>query len=1016
MSSGHASLRLRRALSCRLNSVSLTSRPFHNQAAEDPKRKPSRRPKKAFDKPKRSSNAPAGVTVISSEEAKRLFAEDLDPGPDPKSPSWPVRSYESRLHTIRDTKRPDDSALSRLKQVGTPSPSHYRTVVLEGDPESFPGETAFLISDGPNQAVRGGFWTQAFSLLSGPPIPTTSYQPTPKSREAMTNYIQVATTPTADSGSSLILHFDHRRYLFGHLSEGTQRTLGQRKYALAKLENFFLSGQTKSAVTGGIVGMMLTVADVLDGSRREFELQNQEREKTGKAKIQQKGSGRIEIHGARNIAYNIAAARSFVFRKGMPIRPIELFEDPRPANPDPTTPDWEDDAVQVWKMPVIDGPPDATVSGTSRKRSHEVMSAEDDNLTARPAPADAPKDQAKINQQATAAVVEDMFNSNWSLDTLHEIKLHDVELPATIFVRKDGSLHKYQGPLPGDAGEVPNIDVLVRFPWPATRVNRLPPPPSRSDMSVCYVVKNRGRRGKFNPVAAKKYGVKPPKFKLLTAGQTVEGADGVQVTPDMVLGENIKPNGFAVLDIPSTAAVESFLARPEWTNATLMENVHLFYWLLGSSVVDDARIQKVMQERPDVKHIVLAPDASPDMLSMSSYAILLAKLRRIDPDRFPRLQFDNTVRDLSFIGPNVEAARSGMTAMLSPEFVLKNDDVVPFPTFAEVAEMQEEVLALADEAKAATKDRQFLDEIEQLEQDIPNRDAEIIPLGTGSALPSKYRNVSSTLIRVPQYGNYLLDCGENTIGQLRRAYPREELTSILQSLRCIFISHMHADHHLGTASLIRAWFDATAHMQPRPKLYIVCPRNMKYYLAEFERIEDIAFRHVIFRDRDLKGQPLAEHDPDMAETTGLASFAMVPVKHCKDSFAGVLAWPSGLKIAYSGDCRPSDKLVEAGKGATLLIHESTFDDDKRGDAVAKNHSTMSEALDVGYRMGARRILLTHFSQRYAKVPIVDKRQTESGADQVVLLAFDQMRVKLGEFRHAEKFLPALRRYFELNAE
>jgi ribonuclease Z len=56
-----------------------------------------------------------------------------------------------------------------------------------------------------------------------------------------------------------------------------------------------------------------------------------------------------------------------------------------------------------------------------------------------------------------------------------------------------------------------------------------------------------------------------------------------------------------------------------------------------------------------------------------------------------------------------------------------------------------------------------------------------------------------------------------------------------------------------------------------------------------------------------------------------------------------------VAFRYSGDTRPCDKLIEAGKGATLLIHEATFEDDLIAEAVAKNHSTTTEAIDVGTR-------------------------------------------------------------------
>ena len=65
-----------------------------------------------------------------------------------------------------------------------------------------------------------------------------------------------------------------------------------------------------------------------------------------------------------------------------------------------------------------------------------------------------------------------------------------------------------------------------------------------------------------------------------------------------------------------------------------------------------------------------------------------------------------------------------------------------------------------------------------------------------------------------------------------------------------------------------------------------------------------------------------------------------------------------------------------GKGSTVLLHEATFDDELQGDAMAKKHSTTSEALGVGRAMGAKRVLLTHFSQRYQKIPSMSAMPAE----------------------------------------
>lgn len=90
-----------------------------------------------------------------------------------------------------------------------------------------------------------------------------------------------------------------------------------------------------------------------------------------------------------------------------------------------------------------------------------------------------------------------------------------------------------------------------------------------------------------------------------------------------------------------------------------------------------------------------------------------------------------------------------------------------------------------------------------------SKETELVFLGTGASLPSKYRNgtcrrlgpmltlvVTSNYIHVPNYGNILLDCGEGSLGQLQRRYG-ESLDQEILDLKLVFISHIHADHHLG---------------------------------------------------------------------------------------------------------------------------------------------------------------------------------------------------------------------------
>eukprot|EP00976_Prorocentrum_cordatum_P002991 58128-Prorocentrum_minimum.AAC.1 len=49
---------------------------------------------------------------------------------------------------------------------------------------------------------------------------------------------------------------------------------------------------------------------------------------------------------------------------------------------------------------------------------------------------------------------------------------------------------------------------------------------------------------------------------------------------------------------------------------------------------------------------------------------------------------------------------------------------------------------------------------------------ELVFLGTGSAIPSKYRNVSSIFLDIPGAGGLLMDAGEGCLSQLFRRCAR----------------------------------------------------------------------------------------------------------------------------------------------------------------------------------------------------------------------------------------------------
>ncbi|KAJ8124266.1 hypothetical protein O1611_g9375 [Lasiodiplodia mahajangana] len=822
----------------------------------------------------------------------------------------------------------------------------------------------------------------------------------------MLNYVQIVTAPTADtSGTALLLHFDDRRYVFGHVAEGTQRAFVQRKLALNKLGQIFLSGPVDWRNAGGLLGMILTVADIHSTSREQTAINDAAKKKRrlGQATVPVTPSPRLNIHAGKNIAHFLATSRRFIFRKGLPIQPHEIRSDPRKANRATTSePDWKDSNINVWYMPVSSDRKDLGRPG-SRKRSHDEF--RDGTEAASPV-----SEEHSSSQQVAELAVMHMFDSDWTADALIETTLHQAPLPAKLFVRDErGRLQVYKGPMPGGDEEVPDIPVLVRQPWPGAMISELPRT-EPSNQSLCYIVKGHDRRGKFLPQIAESLGVAKTDYKYLANGQSVKGKDGSVVNSDMVLSETVAGSGFAIVDLPDTSYIDALLNRPEWADSQIMKGIRTVFWILGPGVVNDTRLEDFMRGMSSTKHIFTSSDTCPNMIALESAATQAFKLRCIDSDRFPLPAHNNEISPLGAAKADpstYEVGRAGKTIQFAPQYIHQDDKILPFPDIEKLArsDLDEDALEMAAQARRKISDPDFIAKVEKAEADIPNRDAEIISLGTGSALPSKYRNVSATLVRVPGYGNYLFDAGENTIGQLRRVFG-DELPSVLRDLKVIWISHLHADHHLGTASVIRAWHEETIKSDPSARLLVASHGHMIDWLREYADVENFGFERLVpaaFSKTDPQ-QRICEpriFSSEESKQFGLEKIEGCWVSHCFGALATVFTFPSGLKVAYSGDCRPSNDFVNIGQGTTLLIHESTFDDELQGDAIAKKHSTMSEAIDVGRRMGARRILLTHFSQRYQKVPNmeddfeipVDEEAEDKSGDKMESKSEDEMPIE-----------------------
>lgn len=835
----------------------------------------------------------------------------------------------------------------------------------------------------------------------------------------MSTTVELAVTPTVDTpGTCVQFHHESASYIFGRLSEGTQRAWGSRRMNLGSTKHVFLTGNVEWGQLGGLLGFLLSVATAVGSARDIRVTENEARKRKGQNLLPPFKHDGFGVHGGDNLCHSLAACRGIIFRQALDVHTFEQREDPRAADTSDIKPDWQDGAIRVWKVPVRRARSSSPVK-RPRSPSPNVRNGVDT-----PVDTSSPLEPRLSDFNVAKLVVEKhMFNGQLSHPKWEQRKLSEVKPTDDALTWRGGKVAVYTGPFATEGKEIPNPDdiayVLTDDKSPSTQTESFPlnhkplPPTAYSETSMSYIVKCQDRRGKFNAPVAISLGVKRTDFARLVRGETVEGENGSAVTPEMVLGEPIKGKGVIVADISSSDFIDSFMERPEWANGELLADIVTMYWILGRGVAQDARIQKFMAEHSQFRHVLCAQDVCPNEIGNSKAAQLHTQMRCVDADRFPLLEFNNVPEiPEPAAGSNVEVGKSGMRFQLMPRFVENDRRDTSADLTGAANSVDENALQLAREAQAKVSDPEFLAKVEQQEQDIPNRDAEIIPLGTGSSVPSTHRNVSGTLIKVPGIGNYIFDCGEGTIGQIRRAFGNEKTEDVLRDLQCIVVSHLHADHHLGAVTLIRAWYEQTLKDNSNATLAIVCINRYRFMLEELSQVEDFGYHRLRFpscpwgRDRDVTTE-----DQLGEENFGLRSIKRVPVKHCWKSYATQLELTSGLRLAYSGDCRPSMDFARECEGAHLLIHECTFDNDMSSDARYKNHSTMGEALEVATEMKARRTLLTHFSQRYSKADSL-RHETADGQENSVLLAFDLMRVKLGDFQKAACFIPAIQKLME----
>ena len=255
--------------------------------------------------------------------------------------------------------------------------------------------------------------------------------------------------------------------------------------------------------------------------------------------------------------------------------------------------------------------------------------------------------------------------------------------------------------------------------------------------------------------------------------------------------------------------------------------------------------------------------------------------------------------------------------------------------------------------------------------------------------PTRERNLSAILLSYKNE-NILFDCGEGTQRQLRLAGLKP--TKITR----IVISHLHGDHIFGLPGLmqnlevnnysgvieiygpkgIKEFFNFLFRLGVFKKL--------KYKITEIK--EGLIIKNKDFMIRAYRldhyglcyGYEFVEMDRRKINLDYLKKFGLKqhPILGKLQEGKSII-WKGkridvknatylikGKKVAFILDTAYCSNCLKLAKDADLLISESTFMDDLRDRAKEYKHLTSKQAALIAKKSKSKRLILTHFSQRY----------------------------------------------------
>ncbi len=298
----------------------------------------------------------------------------------------------------------------------------------------------------------------------------------------------------------------------------------------------------------------------------------------------------------------------------------------------------------------------------------------------------------------------------------------------------------------------------------------------------------------------------------------------------------------------------------------------------------------------------------------------------------------------------------------------------------------------------------------------------LVFLGTGGMVPTKERNVQGIYLEFNGEG-ILVDCGEGTQRQMNIAgINRIKVKKIL-------ISHWHGDHVSGLVGLIQT----LGNIENPGTLDIYGPVESKEYInhilhsCSFDLRLDIRVHEI--RPKGVEPLRFFENDDYYLEAVNLQhsipclGYALVQkdkrkINLSKATRLGLKEGPilgrlqddetvevdgkkitpdmvssikKGKKISFILDTEPTESINNLVRDSDIMVSEATFSSVLDEKAEQHKHMTAQVAAQIASRENVKKLILTHFSQRYKTV-----EELEDDAKKVfpeTVCAFDFMKIK-----------------------